>query len=742
MYRESELQKQLVRIKPLLQTSLLVIMAYCQITYVQAATTDNSACYNNRDGEIIYVDASSKGVADGRSWSTAFRSLQNALNHAQAMAGKKQMWVASGRYISEKDGFSIPSNVHLYGGFNGKETAFKKRSHTNNVTVLSGNNVAHHVVNVAQATNVVLDGFIIRRGNATGDLNADEADSSNEVRGGGVYSVDSDLSICNSMFIRNRAKKFGGAIFQQGGKLRITKSRFLHNTVLRGVGEVHDTDAEADTDGGAIAIHEAEEFRIEHSVFADNIAGDDAGAIASRKTNVDIKNSRFVRNKGIGTVLPVNLGPGVSPLDLLVTGMGGALQIWNEYIGFNNGDQSYRTVIKDSYFQENRSVIGGAAYIETQAGSEVILDKNIFINNGGSGKVEFDAPVNERQTAFGRGAGALMIVGMRWGDQERDSAGNVVRQIPKVRINNSLFKENEGAYGGGVQLLTVDAVINNSFFYRNIGRQRGGAVWNHNTVSLFEQLAGLEPGIGGVKINHSFFIENKSLGISESLSVDNFPGIITPTEPSFGGGAISNEALAYADINNSIFLRNESINSDGGAIHNSAVSIDVFGNLNPKGEITYGADLDVRNSYFKGNKTVNSGSGGAIANGGAQKNGMIRNSLNQDVRNIAAGSNLNIIGNSFIENLSAGIGGAIVNWNASELEVNKSKFKRNRAQNGGAVASVGFVEAKARAKLSHNMFTQNTATKGRGGAIFNSTSNLLLSKNKYKKNRPDAIYKK
>ena len=734
MYRESELQKQLVRIKPLLQTSLLVIMAYCQITYVQAATTDNSACYNNRDGEIIYVDASSKGVADGRSWSTAFRSLQNALNHAQAMAGKKQMWVASGRYISEKDGFSIPSNVHLYGGFNGKETAFKKRSHTNNVTVLSGNNVAHHVVNVAQATNVVLDGFIIRRGNATGDLNADEADSSNEVRGGGVYSVDSDLSICNSMFIRNRAKKFGGAIFQQGGKLRITKSRFLHNTVLRGVGEVHDTDAEADTDGGAIAIHEAEEFRIEHSVFADNIAGDDAGAIASRKTNVDIKNSRFVRNKGISLAIPPNTGQ----VDELLTAMGGAIQVWNDYIGFNNGDQSFTTTISKSTFISNKSSIASAVYIQSPPGSISKLSQNRFLNNGGNGQPNVNAPRNEMGVRFGRGVGALLLVGLRLGDRETNASGGFMRPLHKATILDSYFSKNYSGYGAGLGLIGMLCNLNQSIFINNTARQRGGAIWSHNFLGLFDQFAGFSPDDGALKVNNSLFYKNKALGKLETLQHDTFPMFVSISEQTYGGGAIHNEIGNKLRVSNSFFINNSSKNSDGGAINNVSASVEFFGNLSESSLGSYSASLRVSDSWFYNNKAIN-GSGGAISSGAGQSNGRVLNASGNSAAADVSSSQLEVYSSVFRGNSSSGFGGALANWNNSVSKVSNNKFIMNSSGDGGAISSIGSTHNSANLRVNKSRIFQNVANNGLGGGISAINSLTEINSTTFNKNTPQNI---
>ncbi len=715
----------------------LIINMSSPLVYADNIPSQNR-CKEEARGDVIFVNVSAAGRNDGSSWSNAYIDLKPALKQARLSQGPDQIWIAKGEYMSGRGGYILPSDVQLFGGFSGKEEDLIQHVISRNKTILFGGNNTNHVI-YSDNSNVMIDGLTVTGGHATGDLTRDALGVNNEVRGGGMLLLNSRVIICNSVFVDNHAKKFGGAIFQQNGMLEVVNSRFEDNSVLRGELEIHDTDVEANTDGGAIAIFDANSLVVSESVFLNNIAGDDAGAISTRKTNVEIFDSQFVRNRGIATVLPVFLSPGDSPLDLLVTGMGGAIQIWNEYLGFNNGDQGYRTIIKSSSFIENRSVIAGAVYIETPPGSKTVLDDNKFIRNGGDGEINPHAPVNEQLSAYGRGAGALMVVGLRWGDQERDADGRWLREINKVNISNSLFEENEGAYGGGVQLLTVDADVTNSFFIDNIGRQRGGAIWSHNTVSLFDQLGGLEPGIGGTNIENSMFISNKASGLSESLSEENFPGIISPFEPSFGGGAIANEALSYATITDSTFIGNESRNSDGGAIHNVSVSIDVFGSLSPPVPTTYGATLEVSNSLFWGNRTVGEGAGGAIANGGAQSNGKITDSAGEDVRVKADGGMLKIDKTSFKSNTAAGIGGALINWSNSSANIQDSVFTHNTAKNGGALASYGVIGAFAISEISDSNFLGNNANVGNGGAIYSIKSELLLKSNSFRKNYPEDI---
>jgi len=686
------------------------------ISWVNAETSKVDECSIKRTGNIIYVDPSANGKGTGEDWSNAYKSLQEALDAASASTQPDQLWVAKGKYDAVSSGYKVPSNTQLYGGFAGNETSFKQRSFIRNATILRGRGVARHVFFVGDAVNVVLDGLTIKGGNATGNLNEDELDQSNEVRGGGILSLNSDLRVCNSTFRKNKAKKFGGAIYHQGGKLTVSRSKFSRNTVLRGEMEVHDTDMEADTDGGAIAVQLSESLNVTESVFKDNIAGDDAGAIAARKTDIHISKSRFLRNKGISLALQ----PTTGLVDELLTGMGGAVQVWNDYTGFLAGDQSYQTVILDSTFEQNQSAIASALYIQSTPGSITISKRNKFRNNGGDGKADLASIPREQGTRFGRGVGAFLIVGLRFGDRESDSEQNFVRPLHHATVTNTYFEGNKSGYGAALGLIGMDGEIENSFFVNNRARQRGGAIWSHNFLGLFDQFGGFIPDYGTLNIKSSLFYGNQALGQLETLQHDTFPAFISINEQSYGGGAIHNEIGNNLDIVGSWFIKNEAFGSDGGAINNVSASVEFFGSL-PEGSASYGARLNINSSQFYGNKAA--GSGGAISNGAAQINGGVTNINGEQVGSNIAISELLINDSYFINNNSNKFGGAVSNWNTSVLDVSSSLFKHNSSANGGAISSVGVDVEGAKLNVSTSVVIRNRARTGFGGGIYGVNSN-------------------
>jgi ribonuclease BN (tRNA processing enzyme) len=110
---------------------------------------------------VVYVNAAHAGNAEGRSWATAYTSLQAALDDA----GKDgaEVRVAAGTYKLDTDrsaSFVLRPGVRVHGGYSGNE-----RDAARHTTVLDGNH-AYHVV--TGASGAVLDGFTITGGYADG----------------------------------------------------------------------------------------------------------------------------------------------------------------------------------------------------------------------------------------------------------------------------------------------------------------------------------------------------------------------------------------------------------------------------------------------------------------------------------------------------------------------------------------------------------------------------------------------
>ena len=101
------------------------------------------------NAEIIYVDGSASGNADGTSWTDAYHLVQDALDHATS---GDEIWIARGTYKPSTEiggtgnryqAFQMVEGVEIYGGFAGTESAVSERSDygygNTNETILSGN---------------------------------------------------------------------------------------------------------------------------------------------------------------------------------------------------------------------------------------------------------------------------------------------------------------------------------------------------------------------------------------------------------------------------------------------------------------------------------------------------------------------------------------------------------------------------------------------------------------------------
>lgn len=89
-----------------------------------------------------YVDADATGTGDGLSWTNAMTSLDVALDSASSFFafGVVEVWVAEGIYqpVAQDSPFVVNRNIHVYGGFDGTETALDQRDPDAHPTILDG----------------------------------------------------------------------------------------------------------------------------------------------------------------------------------------------------------------------------------------------------------------------------------------------------------------------------------------------------------------------------------------------------------------------------------------------------------------------------------------------------------------------------------------------------------------------------------------------------------------------------
>jgi len=192
-----------------------------------------------------HVRAGAPPGGNGQTWSTAFDSVQDALDVA---VSHDQVWVARGRYHPERlwspgdarsATFWIPAGVGLFGGFDGTEPTLAARAGLFAQTVLSGDvgvpgddsDNAYHVVLASQPAMgaspfSVVDGFAIQDGNADGSVAMQQG-------GGGVRSDNAWLLLSNCT-LRGNAAFQGGGLYQSLGTVRVKWCTFEANAALKG----------------------------------------------------------------------------------------------------------------------------------------------------------------------------------------------------------------------------------------------------------------------------------------------------------------------------------------------------------------------------------------------------------------------------------------------------------------------------------------------------------------------------
>ncbi len=140
---------------------------------------------------------------NGAAWSTAFVSIQDALN-APTLASGDEIWVACGEYYMPDSCYcySIPQGVKLYGGFSGTETQLSQRQLSGYMSILYG---VPGSFTVTADNGSIVDGFTIHSG--------DE----------GVYAWGTAV-VSHNYF--DSGGDLGIGVHAEGGTVKITNNRF------------------------------------------------------------------------------------------------------------------------------------------------------------------------------------------------------------------------------------------------------------------------------------------------------------------------------------------------------------------------------------------------------------------------------------------------------------------------------------------------------------------------------------
>ncbi|MES2777560.1 MAG: choice-of-anchor Q domain-containing protein [Bacteroidota bacterium] len=261
------------------------------------------------NAQVRYVDASRPSSGAGTSWATAFKTLAEAVEAANANGIIHEIYVAKGTYYptgssqnstNRDSAFTIKrGGFEIYGGYpNGGGT----RNLANNPTILSGDiataNIhsdnSYHIMVIAGlssvADSVIVDGFSFQRGYANnGGSKGYSGEAIGKDRAGAlaVWGCDNGkkLSIRNCIFSANLASDAGGAVFVNASSPLFVNCLFSGNL--------------ADY-GGGICLAANSPASIEHCTIAGNNAPFNGGGIRNSASNPIITNTIvYGNNNGI-----------------------------------------------------------------------------------------------------------------------------------------------------------------------------------------------------------------------------------------------------------------------------------------------------------------------------------------------------------------------------------------------------------------------------------------------------------
>jgi predicted outer membrane repeat protein len=203
---------------------------------------------------VRYVALDGSG-ADGKSWATAYKTIQAAIDDS-LMVGGGEIHVKQGVY-SVTSAIAVKKAVYIYGSYSGVDEV---RNWAANPTWVDGDGTASSCFYVT--ANATIDNLGIRNGAMVGN-------------GGGMAVVSCTPRISNCQFEGNACRDFGGAIATlKASGTRIMSCTFTKNGASRS--------------GGAIYNDSGTGIQISDCTFTQNGASDSGGAIHNFSSTVAI----------------------------------------------------------------------------------------------------------------------------------------------------------------------------------------------------------------------------------------------------------------------------------------------------------------------------------------------------------------------------------------------------------------------------------------------------------------------
>jgi parallel beta helix pectate lyase-like protein len=414
---------------------VLVMMMTCLVTVGEAAT--------------YYVyDDSDASTADGLSWDTAFREIQDAIDTAVEAGASEdepaEVWVADGNYRGPGEYVvEMTEYVDLYGGFSGVEKLREERDWVIHQASIDGSYIRRCVKG---ANHVTIDGLVLKNGS-----------TSEGEDGAGIFNDNVSPMIRNCTFTSNKTNVGnGGGIYNNNSQSTIINCSFFSNDSIRG-------------NGGAIYNNNSQPIIINCTMNHNNQEEVYGGTIYNNYSKAIIKDCTFNRtNRAISN--------NNSQLEISRCSFYDNSRTAME----NNGSSVLMSFCNfEDNQQENTYDFGRAMY---NYHSSLKISDSTFVNNSSSsdGGAIYNriSEISIKNCSFSNNRAYIKI---QSGIPYPTHGGAMYSSSSTVFISNSIFSENNTSYGGGAGICNIYGTtsVENSLFVGNKANiSMGGAMLN------------------------------------------------------------------------------------------------------------------------------------------------------------------------------------------------------------------------------------------------------------------------
>ena len=565
---------------------------------------------------------------------------------------------------------------------------------------------------VSMNNSVVANNFLLLDGSSLnlvgGTLSINQCLFTNNYadNGGAIASSHATVFINNTIFTENKSI-YGGAIyFKLNSTFLIENSLFMNNT--------------ADQEGGAVLLHDS-------IVKVGGINNTIPESTDSNDNEIDIYDNESMPNSNIISEFRSNKFNNVLfRNNTSQNGSGGALAIYFQS----------ETVFQNCTFEYNNAITGGAIAVFDNAapyfeGGEI--SNNFASSSGGGISIQaYSAPILnqtiiEYNVANSTGGGVkisdsanphFISAVISYNYSPNEGGGIVLGDKSNITCDGCIIEHNKaGASGGGITFsVTSTGNITNSQINHNSAKSSGGGIVLYNSCTpyfYFTKFYNNSATEGG-----AISLQDTSLPYFNSCDINHNRAISQ-------GGAILASDNSNCIVFNSTFQDNTAIKGRGGAI--------LFQDL---------STFTINATIFYNNSAEN---GGAIY---TTSNEITYFYSSQFLLNFASiyGGAFSLASQSYLyfenlkclNNTSSGSGGCFSLGDQSSIEIYDSDIKYNIALSNESLASGGGISAKdsSTCSLTSVYLFSNIASYG-GGLSINQLAKAIVSNSTLQNNIAD-----